>query len=324
MREIKQLTKEQIRRTNQIHKQLIKGAKQGKVYTYVPALIDRLRPYQVGGLPVSILLLITELCNGLCYDRSLLMSLAFNDAKIVHGDIESLRITAGEKYAEHSFVETTEFGGNKTWVVDTSIGLIYDKDFYYELEKVKVNAEIPKQEIMNSYAIQSIISSDFEQDKYALPLYLPLIENVIKTSRWLGTASYREMIEKEIAHFKEAIDYESIEREIAEDMKLMKTDPNKLDEKFQIVRDRYGREISRGGVPNPYYISPEEADKKEQQYKEAEANGTLDSFWQQCYSSSADLMEQEAKKVEELAEIRFAEIAQNPTRNFYETQPGQN
>ncbi len=318
------LSKEQLKKLNSIHKKLIKGAKHRKVFTYIPALIDRLRPYQIGGLPVSILLLITELCNGFCYDRSLLMSFAFNDAKIVHGNIESLRITGGEEFAEHSFVETKEFGGNKTWVVDTSIGLIYDKDFYYDLEKVTVNTEISKEEIMDSYAAKSIIAGDFEQDKYALPLYLPFIEAAVANSKWLGTLSYRDMIISELEKFKTAIDYDAIKKEIEDDMILMKTDPRKLDEKFQIKRDRYCREISRNGVPNPYYISPEELELKETEYNSAMQSGTLDEFWQSWYSSSLEIMNLEEQKVIELADLRMQEIINNPTANFYANQPGQN
>lgn len=326
MNNIPKLNKEQQKKLKKMHKKLIWGAMHKKVYTYPTPLIDALRPYSIGGMPVSILLLITELCNGLCYDRSVLMSLAFDDAKVVHGNIETLRITSGgEEFAEHSFVETKEFGGNHAWVVDTSLGLIYDKDFYYNLEKVSVNTEISKETLMNSPMIKEILASDFEQDKYALPLYLPFIETAVANSNWIGTVTYHDTITSELEKFKSAINYDAIKAEIDEDMKLMYHDPAKLDEKFQIVRDKYGREISRGGKPNPYYVSPEEVDAMDAKLKLVENDKEeLKKFYSEVFSDSLEIMDEEAKKVAELAEIRLAEILKNPTANFYDKQPNSN
>ena len=320
------LNKQQEKKIKKLHSKLIWGSKHKKVYPYPNALIDRLRPYQVAGMPASILLLVTELCNGFCYDRSVLMSLAFSDAKVVHGNIETLRITSGgEEYAEHSFVVTKQFGGNREWVVDTSIGLIYDKDFYYNLEKVVENETISKESLMKSPMIQEILASDFERDKYALPLYFPFVEAAVASSNWLGTSSYRDIITSEFQKFKEAVNYDAIKAEIDEDMHLMYHDPAKLDEKFQIVRDRYGREVSRGGVPNPYYVSPDEIDAREARIKEIGDNEEeLKKFYSEIFEESLDVMNEEARKVAELAEIRLAEILKNPTANFYDKQPGSN
>ena len=324
MNYVYKLNRTQKKKLDKMHKKLIWGSKHKKVFTYPDALIDALRPYHIGGLPASILVLINELCNGLCYDRSLLMSLAFDDAKIIHGNIETLRITSGEEFAEHSFVETKEFGGGKSWIIDTSSGLIYDKDFYFEHEKVSVNKEIPKEKIMNSYAVKSIIASNFEEDKYALPMYLPLIENAVMSSNWLHTTIYRDLIFKELEHFKKSIDYDAIKAEIDEDIHLMRTNPQKLDEKFQIIRDKYGREISRNGKPNPYYISPEESDDLERRHKEVFGDKQKEyEFNLELFNKSKSIMDAEEQQIIELANIRIEEILKNPTANFYDKQPSQ-
>ena len=39
-------------------KMLVYGIKNGRVFTYSDLLFDKLRPYQIGGMPVSILLFI--------------------------------------------------------------------------------------------------------------------------------------------------------------------------------------------------------------------------------------------------------------------------
>lgn len=164
------------------NKLLYYGLKNKLIFPYPDALFDRLRPYNVGGIPASIMLHIIELCNGFCYDRSLLMQLALENCQVVHADVESLRLLEGEELAEHSFIETTDFGQGKTWVIDTSVGLIYDKDFYYEIEKPKINKVFTKEQCMQNLEIISILASDFNMDKFSLPLTIPIIESSIKQS----------------------------------------------------------------------------------------------------------------------------------------------
>lgn len=328
MKDIRQsLNEKQLKKLKKMDRALIWGLKHKKVFPYPDALFDRLRPYSWGGLPVSITLFVNELCNGFCYDRANMMQLAFKDCKVVHADIETLRITTGgDEYAEHAFVITPEFGGNREWVVDTSAGLIYDKDFYFKLEKPKINLTLSKEECMSFRDTKELIVNNFEEEKYILPLTLPLIENAIRSSVWLGTVGYREKTLDEIEKFKQAIGYDEIAKEIEEDMALMRTDPQKLDEKFGIVRDRYGREISRNGKPNPYYISPEESDALQTRLDLIGDNEEqLAGFWSEQFAKSVERWEKEDAELSELTKIRLEQITQNPTANFYSkpTQPGE-
>ncbi len=308
------LTKDQILKLKEREDKLYWGLENGKVYPYPNALFNRLRPFCVGGLPASINLFVTDLCNGYCYDRAKLMSLAFEKCKIVYAEIESLRITSGEgKIAEHAFLETTEFGGGKTWVVDTSTSLIYDKDFYYELEKPKVNNIFTKKQVMNDPEIKSILASDFEKDKYALVLTLPIIEKGIKSSKYLGTSLYREKILSELEVFKTAIDYDALCREVEQDMELMRIDPNKLDEKFGIVRDEHWREMSRNGVPNPYYRSWEQ-----EYYESIKADDQkLKEYEDKLVEQSIRRINAEADAIARIAKRRLVEIRKNADVDFY-------
>jgi len=304
------------------------GMKHGKVFPYPDQLFDRLRPYNVGGFPASILLFENELCNGHCYDRAMLMQLPFEDARVVHADIETLRITCGEEHAEHAFVETEEFGGNKTWVIDTSMGLIYDKDFYYKLEKIKkVNRVFSKEECMSHPDIIDNLAIDFERDKYALTLTLPLIEAGIKNSNHIGTIMYREKVLKELDLFKAAIDFDGMRAEIDRHMELLKKGPEgqkQVDIELGIVRDDYGGIISRKGVPNPYYVSRErwEADNREWEAVQGtpKEKEYLDNLVKKCVED----MEREHKEKASIAEERLEEIIANPTINFYELGRGVN
>lgn len=313
------LTTEQIEKLKEKEQKLFWGLENGKVYPYPNALFNRLRPYSIGGLPATIMLFVTDLCNGYCYDRAKLMSLAFDKCKVVWAEIESLRITSGAgKIAEHAFVETTEFGGGKTWVVDTSTSLIYDKEFYYEMEKPKVNLVFTKKQLMNNPEIKSILASDFEKDKYALALTLPIIEERIKTSKYLGTSLYREKVLSELESFKTAIGYDKLSQEVEEDMKLMYTNPNKLDEKFNIVRDEYGREISRSGVVNPYYKNYEKVKPEDEYFHKIKGdNKKLKEYEQKIIKESCIRIKAEEDEVSRLAKLKLKQIHKNPGVDFY-------
>lgn len=308
----------EIEELEQKHKEwLIKGLKENKVFAFPDVLFDYLRPYSFGGLPVSILLLITEMNNGHCYDRAMLMQLAFDKCRMVYADIESLRIRYGEESAEHAYIETDEFGGGKTWVVDTSTGLIYEKEYFDEFEKPKVNRVFTKEECMQSKYIQDILASDFEKDKWSLVLTLPMIESAIKHSNNMGTIVYKEKLLEEIAKLKEVINFDAMQKKVKEDMQLMRTNPSALDKKFKIVRDKYGREISREGVKNPYYQKTNKKDLKSilDDKKELELNSLV---YEKMLKRNIKIHIKENLKTQKRASKQLKIIAQNPTQNVYE------
>lgn len=299
---------------------IVDGMEKGLVHTYPDELFDALRPYSVAGFPAGIMLFNNVQCNGHCYDRAMIMQLAFEDCKVVYADIESLRGNEKGLSPEHAFVETTEFGGNKTWVVDTSVGLIFEKDYYYKFEQPKVNAVFSKEECMNHPTVISILANDFEKDKYALPLTMPIIESAIKSNNHIGTVLYRDKVLEELEKFKTAIGYDAINEEIEQDLVYFRTDPNKLDEKFGIERDKYGREISRNGVPNPYYVTPEECEKSMEYYNSIKDDEEkLSEYFSGIAQKVHQEFEEEQAQLHKLAQIRKDEIKENPTSNFYET-----
>lgn len=300
-------------------KMLVYGFKHNLVFPYPDKLFNALRPYCLGGLPASIVLFENELCNGKCYDRARLMSLAFDDATVVHANINSLRVQNYGGSPEHAFVETKALGGGKTWVIDTSIGLIFDKDYYYKFEEPEINFVFTKNDLMKDPMLLDIIASDFEKDKYILPLTLPFVENAIKKSRHLGTVMYREKILTELDAFKKAINYDGIREEIDSDIKLMYKNPKSLDEKFGIVRDEYGREMSRNGVPNPYYYTKKELDESNDYLEKIKDEPEKQKeYWSNIINESIASSNEEYLKTQEIAMKRIETILENPNANFYE------
>jgi len=194
-------SKRQIEKFNKKqNKFLIKGFMTGKIFPYPDWLFDRLRPYNVAGFPASLMLCINELCNGKCYDRAMLMQLAFDDCQVLYADIDTLKVNFGEEFAEHAIVQYMANG--KQYIVDTSIGLVYDKDYYFRIEQPKINRTFSKEECMLNPEINEIIIGNFDKNKYTLPLVLPMIEANIKHSNHIHTVMYRKTIFEELELFK--------------------------------------------------------------------------------------------------------------------------
>ena len=300
-------------------KMLLYGFKHNLIFPYPDSLFDALRPYSIGGFPASIALFVNELCNGHCYDKARTISLAVPDAKVIHADINSLRVLDDGKNAEHAIVETNMFGGGKTWIIDTSIGLIFDKKYYYEFEQPTINHVFEKDFLMQDPMLHEIIAGNFENDKYILPLVVPMIEAAIKNSNHLHTVIYREKILSELELFKKAVGYDAIQAEIDNDVKLMYTNSKALDEKFGIVRDEYGMEISRNGVPNPYYYTREEMEASNAYYESIKNDPEkMKEYLTQIALKAYEETEKEMLETQKVAQERLEIILQNPTANFYE------
>ena len=214
------------------HKSLVfEGTKKGLIHPYDSKTIERLRNVYYGGIPLSIILLSNQLCNGKCYDSATFISAGFgdDDFKIVYGDIDTLRLNpryidnyrkandSTWNYADHAWAERTDEDGI-TWVYDTTLGLVVEKNLYYKMEKPKTRHTNGKAKTIEFLKDQ--ITYEPESNKYALPLIIPNIERTIKGSLpW-----YQDQLKQEIEMFKEKVGYDSIYQEIQDDiMRLSKT-----------------------------------------------------------------------------------------------------
>ncbi len=200
------------------------GAKKGLIKVYDEKLIADLRQVYYKGLPVSILILHKWLSNGHCFDRALLISLGFNDDdfQVITANVDSLRLNPyyideyqknkiSNDYATHRFAQRIKKDGT-TWIYDTSIGLIFDKELYSKIENPRIKYVFDKQttlECLDDFQKESNI----EEDKYALPLILPNLERYLVPIQ----PFYYELLKQEIALFKKTIHYEKICKEISED-----------------------------------------------------------------------------------------------------------
>lgn len=210
-------------------KLLIYGLNTGKITPYDDKLIKKLRTIYDGGIPASILLLSDGMSNGHCYDKALLMSRAFldtdDDVKLIYATVDSIKLNPKYKnrndplYADHCFVERTTPDGKKL-IYDTSTGFIYDKKLYWLIEHPKVRKENSKESIIDFIKQDDdIFPEDLEKDKYAVPLILPYIEMTYGRPNEMYSLFGIELLQREIEHFKNTINYDEVCKEIDEDMK---------------------------------------------------------------------------------------------------------
>ena len=200
------------------------GIVTGHIRMYDKDLIERLRNIYDGGIPLSILLLVDKMCNGFCYERALLLTLglAEEDFRVIDATIDGIALNPNyiaensqgksDKFGEHRFVEVRSKNG-KTHIYDTSAHLIYEKWLYQLIEKPKVNKIITKEELLPFHKYHHESQSD--NDKYALPLILPMIESYAQSSHHFN----REVLLKEIERFKQTIGYNQICQEVHDDMR---------------------------------------------------------------------------------------------------------
>lgn len=208
------------------------GIKSGQIRTYEQGFLDKLDRYYFGGLPLSIVLLCNKACNGFCYDRAVFVALGLEDEDYVavNADINSLRLNPiyidekdeNPNYANHCFVIKKDKDG-KEYVYDSSVGLVFDKSWYDEVEKPVVTRVMPKEEVMTFDDYRYFKSTDLELVKYALPLIMPTYDALAM----IGQPYYTEELRRRLALFKEYVGYEKLKREMEEDMEAKGFMPKK-------------------------------------------------------------------------------------------------
>jgi hypothetical protein len=102
------------------------------------------------------------------------------------------------------------------------------------------------------------------------------------------------------------------------DLAMLKKDRTYVDRRLGIVRDRYGREMSRNGVPNPYYVSPEQVIADSQYFdsiKDDEEKRR--EYFESIAQESEKRCQIELEELSQRASKRVQEILLNPTEDYY-------
>ena len=186
----------------------------GAIRPYDDELIEKLRDVYYGGIPASICLLDENGVRRKCYDRALLIAHAFkdDDFRMVDADIDGITLNPKNidyyvdepHYGNHCFIERTDEKGT-VWVYDTTMMLMYEKSLYYAMERPKITRINEKDAVLNYCEFVDVENANLENDKYAAPLILPLIEKHIVDQK-----VYKDELAREIELYKKKIDYDAL------------------------------------------------------------------------------------------------------------------
>ena len=106
-----------------------KAVLDGKITEFDEEIYERMKDTIISCLPVSIFIKHSKhlFPKGSCYDRSLYMFLALDDAILVRGNNKDLEYRFGKSNSGHGWVEVGDY------VYDPSLMLKFDKATYYKL-----------------------------------------------------------------------------------------------------------------------------------------------------------------------------------------------
>lgn len=106
-----------------------KAIKEGKITEFDEEIFKKMSNTIIACLPVSFYIKYSKylFAKGTCYERSLYMFLALEDALLVRGNNKDLEYNYGKGHEGHGWIEIGEF------VYDPSLMLKFDKNTYYSL-----------------------------------------------------------------------------------------------------------------------------------------------------------------------------------------------
>jgi len=140
-----------------------KGLKEGKITRFDEGIFDKMSNTIIACLPVSLYIKYSNhlFAQGTCYDRSLYMFLALNDALLVRGDNKDLEYNYGKGHGGHGWVEIGDY------VYDPSLMLKFDKDTYYSIYGCSNVKKIDKQNYLLQHQdfVDEHVSTDYAEFK---------------------------------------------------------------------------------------------------------------------------------------------------------------
>lgn len=144
-----------------------KYIEEDKIKPYEQELIDKLRSYNYKGIPLSIIVLCFDACNGNCYATSVFLTSGMDKFKLVHGNIN---IYPKNNYHNHSWIEKDDF------VYDSTDGFKYEKELYYKLYEAESVVTYDEENCKNYNFYQDMIQQYDEANIPFLTIFLQFLE----------------------------------------------------------------------------------------------------------------------------------------------------
>lgn len=138
-----------------------KALREGKITRFDEEKFEKMSNTIIACLPVSLYIKYSNhlFAEGTCYDRSLYMFLALDEALLVRGDEKGLEYTYGKGHEGHGWIEIGDF------VYDPSTMFKYDKDIYYLLYGCSNVSKIDKPSYLLQHQdfVDANVSHDFSE-----------------------------------------------------------------------------------------------------------------------------------------------------------------
>ncbi len=197
------------------------GIKTKRILSYDTSFLSSLRNIYYGPIPLSLLFLLKNFCDGFCYYRAPLSAYGFLDddficidAKVnsLNYDIKNIDDYRSGKiddlYGEHCYIERTLVDGSK-WVYDTSLGLVFEECLFCMIENPKIRKVNNKESTINFIHQECPVRSDLGDDLFLLPILLETIE----TNMELIQPFYIDAFNEEVRILKEKFNIDQIIKE---------------------------------------------------------------------------------------------------------------
>lgn len=138
-----------------------KASREGTIMEFDDEIYERMKNTIISCFPVSFYIKYSNnmFPLGTCYDRSLYMFLALEDAILVRGNNKDLEYNYGKGHGGHGWVEVGDY------VYDPSLMLKFRKDVYYQLYGTSDVTKIDKENYLREHKdfVDLVVSTDFDE-----------------------------------------------------------------------------------------------------------------------------------------------------------------
>ena len=183
-----------------------KASREGTIMEFDDEIFEKMKNTIISCFPVSFYIKHSNnmFALGTCYDRSLYMFLALDDAVLVRGKNKDLEYNYGKGHGGHGWVEVGDY------VYDPSIMLKFKKDVYYQLYGTSDLMKVDKETYLREHKdfVDLVVSNDFNEFKPGGKRRLELGILVIQVLAMADMINNPE-VTKDLNEYLELIEYDA-------------------------------------------------------------------------------------------------------------------
>lgn len=179
-----------------------------KITEFDDEIFEKMKNTIIACFPVSLYIKYSEYMFpiGTCYDRSLYMFLALDDAILVRGNNKDLEYNYGKGHGGHGWVEVGDY------VYDPSIMAKFEKDVYYKLYGTTDVTKVDKETYLSEHQefVDMVVSTDYDDFRPGGKRRLELGVLVTQIQTIASMIDDKEF-KKDLASYLDLIEYDADE-----------------------------------------------------------------------------------------------------------------